>query len=177
MKLWILALVAIVLTACVSDSKYNECLGERDVALTQVGNLESALLLAADEITVLEGELLQRADQTALLEAQVLTCKEALSALNDSCHLTWKANTTRYSFTCADVPTIYPYLDFTAYVCYWQIRDEWGYGKFYSPMDVCVRHNTAGWPESCACVNEMQEIYGSQIGFYYGSIGIQIVEK
>lgn len=66
----------------------------------------------------------------------------------------------KYSFSCADVPTSYPYLNLTKARCYWQIRDHYKYGRFFELGEVCSSM-IGGWIEACQCMHYLPEIYGA----------------
>ena len=167
MRMIYMICMAALLFGCTSPSvSYYE--GQIASLTAQVRELNTTSHGLEAEIAFINGKNLELMNN---YPADISKCRAELNASQTY----WTANATKYSFTCANVPLTYPYPELTAYACYWQIRSQYGFGKYYSPMEVCVMHNIAGWPESCACVNEMREIYGVEVQTRNGTAGVEVV--
>jgi hypothetical protein len=145
---------------------------QQELTTAQEQQRACALQLSASqgETTALQNGMRECAAETISATTRAMTCEKKLSELNNS-NPTWKANSTKYSFTCNSLPLNTPPFDaLSKYRCYWDIKEKYGYGNYYTPMQVCQAIGQAGWIESCACVQQMAgDVYAKVGARYYAT--------
>lgn len=174
-------LLIVLLTGFMSGDSCPSCEEPVSNLSLELSICQDQLVLTSDDLDATNLGMQQCASESFLSIKRALECELALEVWNANASnrtSEWLANTTRYSFTCNDIPLdAPPYNLLTQFRCYWDIRQQYGYGQYYNPMEVCMRTGMAGWIESCACVNEMSgvvygdatyEIYATE----YGIVGV-----